>query len=76
MWRNDQIGKASVWFMRANNVRGFGMFNYAPRDTGWTIEAIADVNGDGSVDLIWRHAITGRQFTRLMRKTSVIGTQA
>jgi VCBS repeat protein len=43
-------------------------------DLKWEIRAIADVNNDGSADLIWQHGITGRLAVWFLSGGTCIGT--
>jgi hypothetical protein len=43
-------------------------------DTNWRMEGTGDFNGDGSVDILWRHYGTGKNSLWLMNGAAVIGT--
>jgi hypothetical protein len=67
LWRNQVTGELYVWFMD-----GVGMTSGAyvtpsrVSDTNWKIEAVADLNGDGKPDLIWRHQTFGTVYVWYM----------
>ena len=71
VWRNSATGQNDIWFMDGKNF--FGGSSTAQglvegrdyrhlmtiKDRSWKIEAVADMNGDGRSDLIWRNYGTG-----------------
>ncbi len=46
----------------------------AVADLNWQIVAVADLNGDGKADLVWRHAGSGSNTIRRMNRTGVFST--
>ena len=71
IWRNLATGANVIWFMDGKNflggsssglnlVEGRDLRYIRPiADRAWKIEAVADMNGDGRSDLIWRNYATG-----------------
>ena len=71
IWRNLATGQNIIWFMNGKNFLGGGStaqdwvdgrdYRYLRpiSDRAWKIEAVADMNGDGRSDLIWRNYATG-----------------
>ena len=45
-------------------------------DLGWQIESLADLDGDGKADILWRHGTTGQLFLWLMDGINIIGYQS
>jgi hypothetical protein len=43
-----------------------------PASTPWEIPGLADFNGDGTPDVLWRHRATGELYTWLMGRTGSI----
>jgi hypothetical protein len=43
-----------------------------PADTGWQVRGVADFDGDGHSDILWRHAQTGDLRVWLMNQTSLV----
>jgi hypothetical protein len=39
----------------------------------WTVEGVADLNGDGRADIVWRHT-SGAAFVWLMNGTALLGS--
>jgi hypothetical protein len=60
LWRNDFTGTFGVWFMNGTNLRGAAMLDpTGVADLAWKVVAIADFDGDGHPDLLWRTDRTG-----------------
>jgi hypothetical protein len=74
VWSNDLTGQRAVWLMNGRNVKGFTMFNHAPRDTAWIIDSIEDLDADGDMDLLWKNTKTSMTFGWLLTGTAVTGT--
>lgn len=70
-WTNAQTGATVAW--RTDETPQDGQFVIGAvtlatnDDTQWTLCARADLNIDGAMDLIWRHARTGEMRAWLMR---------
>jgi hypothetical protein len=60
LWQNRLTGALEVSFLDGTAVLGSGPLSPA-RAPGslWTLEAVADVTGDGKPDLVWRQIVTG-----------------
>ena len=64
IWQHDLTHEVTVWYMggaQGTNILAANWLN-ASVLSDWRIVAAADVNGDGSPDVIWQHEIT-RQVT-------------
>jgi hypothetical protein len=61
LWRNSGTGITTIWYMNGATWNG-GYANIEPTlaDNKWTIVGLADFNGDGNIDLLWRHFESGR----------------
>lgn len=60
LWQNQQNGLLSVWFMNGTSrIDGVWLSPNQVSDTNWKIQAIGDLNNDGSPDLIWRQQSSG-----------------
>jgi hypothetical protein len=60
VWRQDVAGQNVVWFMNGVDLVS-GTFTNPPvlADPRWKIVGTNDFNGDGQMDLLWRHAASG-----------------
>jgi len=61
VWQNDTTGQATVHSYSGTTDVGWAWLN-ATGNPGWTVVAVADMNGDGVPDLIWQNNTT-RQVT-------------
>lgn len=68
-------GRLAVWFLQGTTVISTQYLSI-PRQTNplWRISALADVNRDGTADLVW-HSNDGWLATWLLRGSTVITTQ-
>src|SRR5262249_34183857 len=52
-WRHTGTGGVATWLVSGPSILDARMLTAVPPE--WEIAAVADVNGDGRVDLVWRH---------------------
>ena len=88
VWRNLATGQNVIWFMNGKNffggsstavglVEGRDYRNLLTvSDRAWKIEAVADMNGDGRSDLIWRNYATGDNAIWYIKDTNLTPTSA
>ena len=55
VWQEDTEGSLAVWFMQGSQVVSTQWLSINKVDPNWKIRAVADANGDGKADLIFRH---------------------
>ncbi|MHC4968121.1 MAG: FG-GAP repeat domain-containing protein, partial [Planctomycetota bacterium] len=66
LWRHELIGNNSIWFMDGRSLRpDSGRIQHLD-DLDWAVAATGDFDGDGKSDIMWRHAVTGRNSLWLM----------
>lgn len=82
IWRNLATGQNIIWFMDGKNFLGGGStaegwvdgrdyrYLFSIADRAWKIEAVADMNGDGRSDLIWRNYATGENAIWYIKDTN------
>jgi len=67
LWQHPN-GDLSVTLLNGTTVRGTADTSPGSNpDPSWFVAAAYDVNGDGSVDIVWQHPTTGALMTWLMR---------
>ena len=72
LWRNQQTGDLYAWLMNGTVATAGRYLNPARfADTRWQIRALADLNGDGQVDVLWHNQATGDLYVWFMRQTVV-----
>jgi len=62
IWHEKTTGAVYAWYMNGTNVQsivGLGGVETGGVGSGWTLEAVADLDGDGVPDLLWRHSVIG-----------------
>ncbi len=65
--RNQSTGQNATWFMNGLNfisgdlLRTVNGNEAIERDQDWQIVGTGDYNGDGKLDLLWRHATPGNE---------------
>ena len=72
VWRNMSTGEVYVWFMNGNAVLGTSAYLPTIADQNWQIAGVADVNGDGKADLVWRNNATGENYYWLMNGIAIL----
>jgi hypothetical protein len=73
LWRHEGSGQVVVWFMNGT-VRTGATFTDPPAiaDLGWRIRGTGDFNGDGRVDILWRHEGSGQLVVWEMSGTTLV----
>ncbi len=59
MWRNSNSGDVYVWMMDGTDIKTGGGYVVKGMKSEWVVKAIADFNGDGTSDVLWRNTTTG-----------------
>lgn len=78
LWQKDD-GSLQVWYMNGTSRGNDEWANLVPArtaDPDSRVAAIADFNGDGTADILFRHARTGRFLVWLMDGKSRVSVQA
>jgi hypothetical protein len=76
VWRNHTNGQMVVWYMNGTSYTGGALMSPVVEDPDWQIQAIADINDDGSPDLIWQHCRDGRLSAWLMNGVTIAKSAA
>jgi hypothetical protein len=73
LWRHTD-GRLIVWYMNGTAISGSAWLNNGdPVNSNWSAAGVADFNGDGSPDVLWRHT-DGRVLIWYMNGTTISGT--
>jgi hypothetical protein len=74
VWHNRNTGNTGVWFMDGGGgvLGSAGLPGWSDGDINWWIAGVADFNGDGKPDLLWRNYGNGRNAVWLMDGTTVV----
>jgi hypothetical protein len=71
LWQHGN-GRVAVWFMDGTTVDRFEMLNNGQRvQGGWKIVALADMDEDGEMDILWQHG-GGRVGVWYMNGTDIL----
>jgi hypothetical protein len=75
LWRNGTTGQVFVMTLgvAGSAITQSGVMVYTEPNTAWKILAVADFNGDGKSDMLWRNDATGEVSMLLMNGSAVLG---
>jgi hypothetical protein len=73
LWRHVPTGECVVWFMDGGTFVDVGRIAPRQPDFSWRIVATGDFNGDGQVDVLWRHRTTGATVLWIMDGIERVG---
>ncbi|MEO8347032.1 MAG: FG-GAP-like repeat-containing protein [Betaproteobacteria bacterium] len=59
IWYYQPTGTVYAWLMSGNTIKANGVVAIGSVGPGWTMETVADLNGDGIADILWRHTSGG-----------------
>ena len=70
LWQHQTNGLVSAWFMNGLSlISGVLLSPGQVTDPNWKIRAVADINGDRHLDLVWQNQSTGLLSVWLMNGT-------
>jgi chitodextrinase len=76
LWRNAATGAVTLWLMNSGTVTGNAAGFAAMADLNWIIAAVADFDGDGKADILWRNGATGDNLLWSMNGATIVSALA
>jgi hypothetical protein len=74
LWRHEVNGSLAVWLMNGTSLREGRALSPFAGPVDWWLVAAGDIDGDGYVDLLWRHRSDGRvAFWRMQEERQLSG---
>jgi len=71
LWHNQTSGQVYVWFMNGTALSSTSVLTPSGvANTSWRVAQVADFNGDGKVDILWRNQTSGQLYVWLMNGTT------
>lgn len=74
LWRNAGTGANTLWLMDSILRRSGSGAAPATSDLNWRLAGRGDFNNDGKADLLWRHAVDGRNAIWFMDGVARLGS--
>jgi hypothetical protein len=72
LWRHATSGQIVAWLMHGDSLkRGVPLDPPALTDLSWRMVATGDYDQDGSVDIVWRHSLSGQNAIWFMNGTTL-----
>jgi hypothetical protein len=73
LWQEEAAGDLVVWLMNGASRSSYNYLSIPrPADPLWKVASVADMNGDGTPDLVWQHASSGALAAWMMNGTTVV----
>jgi serine protease len=73
LWRNLSSGENYLFPMSGTAVLGTEGYLRRVPDLNWQVAGTGDFDGNGSADILWRHAGTGQNYVYLMNGAAIAG---
>lgn len=74
LWQHTRSGQIAVWLMDRGEPKAGAIPASQPGSQSWTARAVADINHDGSADIIWQHEPSGAILAWLMQGLTLADT--
>jgi hypothetical protein len=75
VWRNASTGENYLYPMDGLSIKGTEGHLRTVADASWQIAGVADFDGDGKADIVWRNSASGENYLYPMDGTTILGTE-
>jgi hypothetical protein len=75
VWQHQTTGVLRIWHMSGTFQIDSAPISLGVGTSGWRVVGAADMNGDGSADLVWRNSTVGGIATWLMADAQLLSTE-
>jgi hypothetical protein len=75
VWRNSATGENYAYFMDGLAIKPSEGYLRTVGDLNWRIAGVADFDGDGADDILWRNAATGENYLYPMKGRAIKSTE-
>ena len=76
LWRNSASGDMMIWLMNGGTVTAAATGVATAVDASWAVAGVADFDGDGKADVLWRNSATGGNMLWLMNGGAIASAVA
>jgi hypothetical protein len=71
LWRHATTGDNYLWPMNSTTIKATEGYLRSVTDANWKVAAIADFDGNGNDDILWRNISTGENYIYFMNGTTI-----
>jgi hypothetical protein len=71
LWRNSSTGQNYLYPMNGTAIKSSEGFLRTVADQSWKVAGVADLDGDGKAEIVWRNSATGENYLYPMDGTTI-----
>jgi len=75
VWRHQSTGETYLYPMAGLSIKPTEGFVRTVSDLAWRIAGVADLDGDGKADILWRNSSTGQNYLYPMNGKTILSTE-
>ena len=75
LWRNGATGENYIYLMNGLEILPGEGYIRTVADQNWIVVGVADFNGDGKADIVWRNMSTGENYMYPMNGTQILASE-